>query len=107
MPSDAETRVRLDLNHAPFQVQLLALQKQERHAALETFAKLLQMTWAQVYRDAGLKWERIASVRPPEGVDAVYSLRITRSRRATVHRVGGFMCFLSVAPDHDSTYGKK
>ena len=107
MPSDAETKVRLDLNRASFQAQLFALQKPERNAALETLAKLLQMTWAQVYRDAGLKWERIASVRPPQGVDAVYSLRITRSRRATAYRQGEFICFLSVAPDHDSTYGKK
>jgi hypothetical protein len=37
----------------------------------------------------------------------VYSLRISRSRRATAHRDGEFMRLLTIAPDHDATYGKK
>jgi hypothetical protein len=65
------------------------------------------MTWQQVYRDNGLKWEKIVSVKPPEGVGFLYSLRISQSRRATAFREGNFMRFLTVSPDHDSTYGKK
>ena len=65
------------------------------------------MTWQQVYRDNGLKWEKIVSLRPPAGIDAVYSLRITQARRATAFREGSFMRLLTVAPDHDSTYGRK
>jgi len=38
------------------------------------------MTWNQVYRDSGLKWEKIISFKPPPGIDAVYSLRITQAR---------------------------
>lgn len=34
----------------------------------------------QLYRDNGLKW-KIVSVKPPSGIDAIYSLRITQSRR--------------------------
>ena len=49
---------------------------------LNTLRKLRQITWAQVYRDAGLKWEKIDSVKPPQGIDAIYSLRITQGSRA-------------------------
>ena len=99
--------MRLDLNNPVFQQNLLTLQKQERHAALDTLDKLRQLTWNQVYRDQGLKWEKIISIKPPTGIDALYSLRITQSRRATAYRVGAFIRLLSIAADHDSTYGKK
>ena len=41
------------------------------------------------------------------GIDAIYSLRITQSRRCTAYRDGDFMRLLTVAPEHDSTYGRK
>jgi hypothetical protein len=107
MPPDAEATVRLDLNNPVFQENLLSLQKPERHAALDTLAKLRRMTWNQVYRDSGLKWEKIASIKPPAGIDALYSLRITQSRRATAYREGDFIRLLTIAPDHDGAYGKK
>jgi hypothetical protein len=99
--------VLLDLNNPVFQENLLALEKHERHSALETLSKLRRMTWNQVYRDHGLKWEKILSVSPPPGVAAIYSLRITQSRRATAYRDGTFLRLLTIAPDHDATYGKK
>lgn len=105
--SDSNPRVRLDLNNPVFQENLLTLQKPERHSALETLNKLRQMTWNQVYRDNGLKWERIVSITPPAGGAAVYSLRISQSRRATAYRDGDFIRLLTIAPDHDATYGKK
>lgn len=105
--SEAEVRVRLDLNNPVFQESLLTLQKLERHAALDTLDKLRQMTWNQVYRDRGLKWEKIVSVKPPPGIDALYSLRITQARRAVACRDGEFVRLLWIAPDHDGTYGKK
>ncbi len=105
--SDQDKLVRLDLNNPVFQENLLTLQKPERHAALDTLNKLRQMTWSQVYRDGGLKWEKIISVKPPKDIDAIYSLRITNSRRATAYRDGEFIRLLTIAPDHDSTYGKK
>ena len=104
---DQDKLVRLDLNNPVFQENLLTLQKPERHAALDTLNKLRQMTWSQVYRDGGLKWEKIISVKPPKDIDAIYSLRITNSRRATAYRDGEFIRLLTIAPDHDSTYGKK
>ena len=50
---------------------------------------------------------QIVSVKPPQGIHAVYSLRITQSRRCTAYRGGDFMRFLTVAPDHDSTHKRK
>ena len=105
--NDGNARVILDLNNERFQENLFSLQKTERHAALDTLSKIRQLTWQQVYRDKGLKWEKIFSVRAPQGVDAIYSLRITQSRRATAFRDGPYMRMLTVAADHDSTYGKK
>ncbi len=99
--------VKLDLNNPQFQENLLELEKVERNRVLDTLKKLRKMTWDQVYRDQGLKWEKITSVRPLKGIDAVYSLRITQARRATAMREGDFMRFLTIAPDHDATYGKK
>ena len=103
----ADAKVRLDLNNPAFQDGLLSLQRPERLAALETLNKLRRLTWGQVYRDPGLKWEKIVSVKPPPGINALYSLRITRSRRAVAYRDGDFIRLLSIARDHDSTYGKK
>lgn len=104
--ADLEALIRLDLNNPVFQINLLTRQKPERHAALETLRKLRQMTWDQAYRDNGLTWEKVLSINPPAGIDAIYSLRITQSRRAAAYREGDFIRLLTIASDHDSTYGK-
>lgn len=105
--SEADAAVRLDLNNPVFQRDLLGLEKAERHAALDTLAKLRQLSWQQAYRDKGLRWEKIISVKPPPGIAALYSLRITQSRRAVAFRDGEFIRLLSIPPDHDATYGRK
>ncbi|WP_321927208.1 hypothetical protein [Burkholderia sp. BCC1998] len=99
--------VKLDLNNPVFQRQWVALDKAEASRVLATLKKLLLMSWNQVYQDSGLKWEKITSVQPPAGIDAMYSLRITQARRATAYRDGEYMRLLTIAPDHDATYGKK
>ena len=104
---ETKTRVLLDLNNPTFQENLFALQKPDRHAAVDTLNKIRQLTWEQIYRDNGLKWEKILSFQPSGSIDVIYSLRITQSRRATAFREGRYMRFLTIAPDHDSTYGKK
>ncbi len=104
-PSDKS--VQLDLNNQVFQENWLSLDKQERSRVTDTLKKLRQLTWNQVYRDQGLKWEKVASLQPPKGIDAIYTLRITQSRRATAYRDGNFMRLLTIAPDHDAAYGKK
>ncbi len=62
------------------------LEKHDRHSALETLEKISRMTWNQIYRDQGWKWEKILNKKPPPGIANVYSLRITQSRRATATR---------------------
>jgi hypothetical protein len=104
---EVEVRVRFDLNNPVFQESLLTLQKPERLAALDTLGKLRRMTWNQVHRDQGLEWEKLVSIKPPPGADALYSVRITQARRAVAYREGEFIRLLWIAPDHDSTYGKQ
>ena len=84
--------IRLDLNNPVFQEHLLGLQKSERNAAIDTLRKIRQLSWGQLYRDNGLTWEKIVSVKPPQGVEAIYSLRISQSRRCTAYRDGDFDC---------------
>lgn len=103
----SDAPIRLDLNNSVFQEHLFNLQKSDRHAVIETLKKIRLLTRAQLYRDNGLKWEKIISVKPPQGIDAIYSLRVTQSRRCTAYRDGDFMRLLTVAPDHDSTYRRK
>jgi len=100
-------KLQLDLNNEVFQENWLTLDKSERNRVTDALRKLRQLTWDQLYRDQGLKWEKVVSVKPPQGMDAVYTLRITQSRRATVYRDGNFLRFLTIAPDHDAAYGKK
>jgi len=100
-------KLQLDLNNGIFQENWLALDKSERNRVTDTLRKLRQLTWDQLYRDQGLKWEKVVSVKPPTGTDAIYTLRITQSRRATAFRDGNFLRFLTIAPDHDAAYGKK
>ena len=107
MGTDSESLVRLDLNNPVFQENLFGLQKPEPLAALDTLRKIRQLTWPELYRDKGLRWEKIQSVKPPEGIDALYSLRITQARRCTAYRDGDFLRLLTIAPDHDGTYGRK
>src|SRR2546422_9634509 len=99
--------VQLDLNNEIFQSNWLDLEKSERERVKDTFRKIRQLTWDQVYRDPGLKWEKVTTVKPPQGIDAIYTVRITKSRRATAYRQGNYMRVLTIAPDHDAAYGKK
>ena len=104
---EQERKLQLDLNGEVFQENWLTLDKSERNRVTDTLRKLRQLTWDQLYRDQGLKWEKVVSVKPPKGIEAVYTLRITQSRRASAYRDGNFLRFLTIAPDHDAAYGKK
>ena len=95
--SAASPLIKLDINHPEFLKNLLNLDKTERNRVLDTLKKLMKLDWEQVYRDPGLKWEKITSVRLPKGLDAIYSIRITQARRATAIREGDFMRFLTPA----------
>ena len=91
-----------DLNNARFQEELVGLEKSELLAFFKTLRKLKQLSWEQVYRDKGLRWESIKSV----GVDA-YTFRVTQKCRAVVQREGDVLRFVSLHPDHDSAYKRR
>ena len=91
-----------DLNNATFQEELVGLEKSELLAFFKTLRKLKQLSWAQVYRDKGLRWESIKSV----GVDA-YTVRVTQKCRAVVQRESDVLRFISLHPDHDSAYKRR
>ena len=95
--------VRLNLNNQEFQRQWFALPKEDKIAVLNTCVKVAGMDWNQLYRDRGLHWELIQSQDAPER-ERLYSIRVTKKIRAVVKRVGDFLEFLTVHPDHDSAY---
>jgi hypothetical protein len=98
-----EQRVELDLNNPQFQKALFKLEKSLIVEVIGTLAKIAQMNWSQVYRDAGLKWELIYSYKGPQG-EPRYSLRITKGFRAVAFREGNWIRLLTLHPDHDSAY---
>jgi len=96
-------RLRLDLNSPVLQRQLFALQSSQQRAVLNSLRKLSQMSWDQVHRDAGLRWEAILSKEGPNG-ERLYSLRIGKAFRAVAFRDGAWLRLLTLHPDHDSAY---
>ena len=102
-----EPLVELDLNSPFFQSAWNNLELVEQEKALASFEKLTQLTWNQVYRDKGLKWEKIHSIAAPKGIEALYSFRVSKSIRGIGFRENHFLRVLLIDPDHDAAYGKK
>lgn len=94
-------RVRLDLNSPVFQADFVRLEASELKQVVKTLRKLLELTWDQVYRDPGLKWEEVKFDK------GTFTLRISQRCRAVVLREGDLLRFLALHPDHDGAYGKK
>lgn len=95
--------LRLDLNNPEFQEKLLSLEKDAQRSLLTTLGKLSKMTWDEVYRDAGIKWEALVSKVGPHG-GRLYSFRIGKGFRAVAYRQDDWLRILSLHPDHDSAY---
>ena len=95
--------IRLDLNNPEFQANLLALDKPQAWAVLQTLRLLQAMDWLQLQQSKGLRWELIQSRQGPQG-QRLYSLRVSRSCRAVAWRDGDGLRLLSLHPDHDSAY---
>lgn len=94
-------KVRLDLNFDEFQSMMFDLDIQEIKKMFKTFRKLRAMTWNEVFKDHGIKWEEIKSL------PGKYTIRLSQSYRAVVVREGSLMRFQALHQDHDATYGKK
>jgi hypothetical protein len=98
-------RIRLDLNDSEFQEDLFGLPKLQQTSVLATLKKLSRMTWDQVYRDPGLKWEAINSQTGPHQ-GRLYSFRLGKGFRAVAYREEHWLKMLSLHPDHDSAYDR-
>lgn len=96
-------RVLLDLSSTAFQRVWFTLPRDEQLLINGTFAKLLQLTWDQVYKDRGLRWEKIRG-RTTDSGDSLYSLRVSQKIRVLAVREGDWLRVISLHPDHDSAY---
>jgi hypothetical protein len=93
----------LDLNNKVFQQEWFALQKPDRISVLEALVKIASLSWDELYKSKGFRWELIQSRRSPDG-SRLYSLRVTRGFRAVALRDGEFLVMLTLHPNHDSAY---
>jgi hypothetical protein len=96
-------KVLLDLNSHVFQENLFDLEKEEVVRLIGALRKIKQLSWPEIYKDKGLRWELVQSMSGPNG-KRLYTIRITQGFRAVVYREEQFMRFLSLHPDHDSAY---
>lgn len=94
-------RVLLDLNYPAFQDELFDLDAPEIKKIIKALKKIRGLTWNDLFRDHGLKWEEIKST------NGKYTVRLSQSYRAVVVREGCWMRFQALHQDHDSAYGKK
>ena len=101
MPKSDE--VFLDLSNPVFQEDLFSLGKEEASRVFVTLRKLKRLSWSEVHKDKGLRWELVQSRRGPGGM-RLYTIRITEKVRALVCRDDQFMRFLSLHRDPDSAY---
>jgi len=96
-------RIVLDLNNPVFQETWFVLETAEALRVLVSLRKLRRMSWSDLYRDRGLRWEAILSCNGPGG-QRIYSLRVTQKVRAVTFRQGDYLRFLTLHADHDSAY---
>lgn len=94
-------KVLLDLNYPAFQSELFELDASELKKVIKTLKKLKAMTWNDVFRDHGLRWEE------PRSTPGKYTVRLSQSYRAVVVRDGRWIRFQTLHQDHDGAYGKK
>lgn len=99
--SGNDDRVLLDLNYPGFQSELFELDAPDLKKVIKTFKKLRGMTWNEVFRDHGLKWEE------PGSMPGRYTIRLSQSYRAVAVREGRWIRFQALHQDHDAAYGKK
>jgi hypothetical protein len=103
--------VECDLEFRRILDELSELDIDELDQVEMTVNKIKQMTWDQIYKTSsrsqkrGLNWEPIAGQFTRSG-KTIASIRISRKFRARVCRDGKFMRFITLHPDHDSTYSE-
>ncbi len=98
------SNIAIDMNDIGFQQDLFGLEKQEVTALIKTLRKISQLTWDQLYKDNGLKWEEITP-RNTRLNEKVYTFRFSQKYRATAYRAeNNKLQLMSLHTDHDSAY---
>jgi hypothetical protein len=97
------TKIKIDLNNLDFQKDLFSLQKNEQLALIKTLKKINELTWDNLYKDQGLKWEAIVSKTTKSG-QRIYSFRFSQKYRVLALRDGVYLRLLTLHTDHDSAY---
>ena len=97
--------IKIDMNIPEFQNEFFNLEKTEQFALIRTLKKIKQLSWTQLYVDAGLKWETILSKHSETG-KRLYSFRFSQKYRAVALREDQFLRLLTLHTDHDSAYKK-
>ena len=98
-------KVKIDLNNLEFQKDLFALEKNNQLALIRVLRKISNLTWDELYKDQGLKWEVIIS-KTTKTNDRIYSFRFSQKYRALALREEAYLRLLTLHPDHDSAYKK-
>ena len=98
--------LKLDLNFPGFQDDLFRLERKELHALIRTLRRCAKMDFQQFTQSSGLNVEKIKSMQTEQG-HSVYSLRVSRSFRATFTVQDDFLRFIGLHPDYDSAYRQK
>ncbi len=98
-------KVKIDLNNPEFQKDLFALEKNDQLALIRTLRKISNLTWDELYRDQGLKWEVIIS-KTTKNNDRIYSFRFSQKYRSLALREESYLRLLTLHTDHDSAYQK-
>lgn len=105
--------VKPDLTFPNFMDELRNLSKASYEEFKNRIQHIKKLTWQQIYDSStkspknktGLNWELLPNQKTVDDCP-VASIRITESFRARVSRKNEVMRFISLHPDHDSTYKK-
>lgn len=93
--------IRLDLNSSKFQESLFSLEHSEATRVFSSLREIRRLTWEELYRAPGFKWEAIDSATSTKG-HRLYSFRITQKCKAVAYREGDFLRLQDICPGHDS-----
>lgn len=97
------SKIMIDMNNPAFQKDLFALEKNDQLALIRVLKKVSQLTWNELYKDQGLKWELIIS-KTTKNNDRIYSFRFSQKYRALALREESYLRLLTLHTDHDSAY---
>ena len=73
-------KIKIDMNSPEFQKSLFELEKNETNELIKTLKKIAGYTWNELYKDHGVKWEKITSKQTANG-ESIYSFRFSKKYR--------------------------